>query len=116
MAKKEIAPSWVTKSIVRWDKILADAKKGKVEFYNQPDIDVYGVCGYCDHFGGRTTSCESRCPLAPKYCTNFGFDSTALFWKICKELKRTKGKSNKQIIKMIEEMLKAVRTKWREKP
>jgi len=38
----------------------------------------------------------------------------SLYWKICNALSERNGKTNKQIIAMIEEMLEAVKTKWKE--
>lgn len=112
---KEEVPEYVKKSIERWEYILRDAKEGgvKVSGGGNPRDLTYTRCGYCDKFN---TDCQ-KCSLYPKYCQQKNPTTSAptqLYWRICGNLKNAKaGRDDEETIKLIEEMLEAVKTAWK---
>jgi hypothetical protein len=110
---KSKIPRWQQQSIDRWEEIVADAKRGKIitNLSGQPNVGVYGECGFCKKFCVKNTiiSYCGECPLLRQKICFDDSNENFLYWKLCEALIETKGKSNKRIITMCEKILKRVK-------
>jgi hypothetical protein len=78
----------------------------------QPNVGVYGECGFCKKFCHNINNILSYCGECPLFRQKICFDDSNenfLYWKLCEALLKTNGRTNKRIITLCEKILKGVK-------